>query len=66
MYKVYDEENFADLYQTHENLQTVRKYIQAKYRDVWRFHSWLDAGVGHMDFGPMQSEALMLKYPMIK
>lgn len=62
MYKVYDEENDADLYQTHENLKTVRKYIQAKYYDILRLHSWLDASVGHMDFGQLQSEALVIKY----
>ena len=62
MYKVYDEENDADLYQTHENIKIVRSYIKTKYHDVWKFHSLLDASVGHMDFGPMQSEALAIKY----
>ena len=62
MYKVYDEENAADLYQTHGNLIAVRSYFKTKYYDIWKFHSLLDASVGHMDFGPMQSEALMLKY----
>lgn len=62
MYKVYDEENSADLYQTQDNLKTVRKYIKDKYYDIWKFHSLLDSSVGHMDFGPMQSEALTIKY----
>ena len=62
MYKVYDEENEADLYQTQDNLKVVRKYIKDTYYDVWKFHSLLDSSVGHMDFGPMQSEALTLKY----
>lgn len=62
MYKIYDEENAADLYQTHENLKIVRNYIKAKHYDVWKFHTLLDASVGHMDFGPMQSEALTIKY----
>ncbi len=62
MYKVYDEENATDLYQTQDNLKIVRKYIKDNYYDVWKFHSLLDASVGHMDFGSMQSEALTLKY----
>ena len=62
MYKVYDEENSADLYQTQDNLKTVRKYFKGKYFDIWRFHTLLDSSVGHMDFGPMQSEALTIKY----
>ena len=62
MYKVYDEENSADLYQTQDNLKIVRKYIQKEYYDIYKFHCLLDASVGHIDFGPMQSEALMLKY----
>lgn len=62
MYKVYNEENAADLYQTHENLKIVRSYVKTKYYDIWKFHSLLDASVGHMDFGPMQSEALVIKY----
>ncbi|MCI8344323.1 MAG: AAA family ATPase [Clostridia bacterium] len=62
MYKVYDEENAADLYQTQDNLKIVRKYIKDNYYDTWKFHSLLDASVGHMDFGSMQSEALTLKY----
>lgn len=62
MYKVYDEENDADIYQTQDNLTLVRKYIKDKHYDVWKFHSLLDSSVGHMDFGPMQSEALTLKY----
>ena len=62
MYKVYDEENDADIYQTQDNLTPVRKYIKDKHYDVWKFHSLLDSSVGHMDFGPMQSEALTLKY----
>ena len=62
MYKIYDEENAADLYRTHENLKIVRNYIKAKHYDVWKFHNLLDASVGHMDFGPMQSEALTIKY----
>ena len=62
MYKVYDEENDADIYQTQGNLTIVRKYIKDNHYDVWKFHSLLDSSVGHMDFGPMQSEALILKY----
>lgn len=62
MYKVYDEENDADIYQTQDNLTPVRKYIKDKHYDVWKFHSLLDSSVGHMDFGAMQSEALTLKY----
>lgn len=62
MYKVYDEENDADIYQTQDNLTPVRKYIKDKHYDVWKFHSLLDSSVGHMDFGPMPSEALTLKY----
>lgn len=62
MYKVYDEENDADLYQTQDNLKIVRTYVRDKHYDVYKFHSLLDSSVGHMDFGPMQSEALTLKY----
>ncbi len=62
MYKIYDEENDVDLYQTQDNLKIVRIYIKDKYYDIWKFHYWLDSSVGHMDFGPMQSEALTLKY----
>lgn len=62
MYKVYDEENDADLFQTQENLKKIRKFIKCKYFDVWKFHSLLDSSVGHIDFGLMQSEALILKY----
>ena len=62
MYKVYDEENDADLYQTQDNLTVVRKYIKEKYSSVGELHTLLDASVGHMDFGPMHSEALTLKY----
>lgn len=62
MYKVYDEENSVDLYQTQDNLTLVRKYFKAHLYDVYKFHCLLDKSVGHIDFGPMQSEALMLKY----
>ena len=62
IYKVYDEENDADLYQTQDNLKIVRTYVRDKYYDVYKFHSLLDSSVGHMDFGAMQSEALTLKY----
>ena len=62
MYKVYDEEKDVDLYQTQDNLKIVRKYIKDEHYDVWKFHSLLDSSVGHMDFGSMQSEALILKY----
>ena len=62
MYKVYNEENNTDLYQTHENLKTVRKYIKQNYFEIDKFHTMLDASVGHMAFGKMQSEALLLKY----
>ena len=34
MYKVYDEENDADIYQTQDNLTLVRKYIKDKHYDV--------------------------------
>lgn len=62
MYKIYDEENEVDLYQTQDNLKVVRKYIKDAYYNVWKFHYLLDSSVGHMDFGSMQSEALTLKY----
>ena len=62
MYKVYDEENDADLYQTQSNLTIVRKYFKENYYDVWKFHVLLDSSVGHLDFGPMQAEALTIKY----
>ena len=62
MYKVYDEENSVDLYQTQKNLVLVRKYFQIHHYDIYKFHCLLDASVGHIDFGPIQSEALMLKY----
>ena len=62
MYKVYDEENSADLYQTQENLKIVRLYMKQNYYEIDKFHSLLDSSVGHMDFGPMQSEALTIKY----
>lgn len=62
MYKVYDEENYEDLYQTQDNLKKVRVYFKDKYFDIWKFHTLLDVSVGHMDFGPMQSEALTIKY----
>ena len=46
MYKVYDEENDADIYQTQDNLTPVRKYIkdtrtlrpQKTYMSIW--FSW--------------------------
>lgn len=62
MYKVYDEEKDADLFQTLENLKEVRNYFKSKYYDFYKFHSLLDASVGHMDFGRMQSEALTIRY----
>jgi KaiC/GvpD/RAD55 family RecA-like ATPase len=62
MYKVYDEENDADLYQTQSNLTIVRKYFKDNYYDVWKFHVLLDSSVGHLDFGSMQAEALTIKY----
>ncbi len=62
MYKVYDEENFVDLYQTQDNLKKVRIYFKEHYFDTWKFHTLLDSSVGHMDFGPMQSTALVIKY----
>ena len=61
MYKVYDEENSEDLYQTQENLVKVRKYFKSHYHDIARFHDLLNTS-GHMDFGPMQSEALTIRY----
>ena len=45
-----------------DNLKIVRTYVRDKHYDVYKFHSLLDSSVGHMDFGPMQSEALTLKY----
>ena len=62
MFKIYDEDNNVDLYQTQENLTIVRTYFRDKYYDIWKFHCLLDASVGHMDFGPLQSEALTIKY----
>lgn len=62
MYKVYDEDNSEDLYQTQDNLKKVRVYFKDKHYDIWRFHTLLDSSVGHMDFGPMPSEALTIKY----
>ncbi len=62
MYKVYNEENKVDLYQTQDNLKIVRKYIKDKYYSVWKFHALLDSSTGHISFNAMQSEALILKY----
>lgn len=50
MYKIYDEKNDVDLYQTQDNLKVVRKYILNTYNDIYKFHSLLDSSVGHMDF----------------
>ncbi len=62
MYKVYDEENSTDLYQTQDNLKKVRIYFKDNYFEIWKFHALLNTSVGHLDFGPMQSEALTIKY----
>lgn len=62
MYKVYDEEKNVDLYQTQENLIKVRQYIRNQYPDIDKFHESLNSSVGHMDFGPLQSEALTIRY----
>ena len=62
MYKVYDEEKAADLYQTQDNLAIVRRYMKTHYYDVWKFHDLLNTSVGHMDFCPKQSEALTIRY----
>lgn len=62
MFKIYNEENNVDIYQTHDNLKKVRKFIKIRHYDIYKFHTMLDASVGHMDFGKNQSEALMLKY----
>ena len=62
MYKIYDEEQNVDLFQTHENTKKVRTYIGTKYPEIKKFHNLLDASVGHTDFGKNQSEALVLKY----
>ena len=62
MYKVYDEDNSTDLYQTQDNLKIVRSYFKAHYCDLDKFHALLDSSVGHMEFGRMQSEALTIKY----
>ena len=62
MYKVYDEENSVDLYQTQDNLKIVRAFFKTKHYDIYKFHSLLDSSVGHMEFGQMQSEALTIKY----
>ena len=60
-YKIYDEENNADLYQTHENLKLVRKYISDNYPKFNIFHQFLDCG-DHVLFGIEQSEAIVIKY----
>lgn len=62
MYKVYDEETGEDLFQSQDNTKEVRKYFKIKYYDVYKFHTLLDASVGHIDFGKMQSEALTIRY----
>lgn len=64
MYKIYDEDKNEDLFQTHDNLKTVRKYISDNYCDsgINNFHSLLEKSVSHITFGYLQSEALAIKY----
>lgn len=65
LYKIYDEENNSDLYQTQDNLKKVRKFMQTFNRKFDRIHQLLDCS-GHIIFGIEQSEALMIKYvPML-
>lgn len=65
LYKIYDEENNADLYQTQENLKTVRTFIKQFNNKFDKIHQLFDCS-GHINFGIEQSEALMIKYiPML-
>lgn len=62
LYKIYNQENSSNLLQTQENLTTVRKYIKEKYHSFYEFHTFLDAGPGHVFCGKDHSESLMIKY----
>ena len=62
LYKIYNEENNCDLLQTQENLTQVRQYIKEKYHSFYEFHTFLDAGPGHIFCGKDHSESLMIKY----
>ena len=62
LYKIYNEENNCDLLQTQENLTQVRQYINEKYHSFYEFHTFLDAGPGHIFCGKDHSESLMIKY----
>lgn len=62
LYKIYNEENKCDLLQTQENLTQVRQYIKEKYHSFYEFHTFLDAGPGHIFCGKDHSESLMIKY----
>lgn len=65
LYKIYDEENKQDLYQTYENLKIVKKFIKTFNNDFYTIHQLLNCS-GHIMFGIEQSEALMIKYiPML-
>lgn len=65
LYKIYDEENNKDLYQTQENLKKVRIFIKSFHPQFYRIHQLLDCS-GHISFGIDHSEALMIKYvPML-
>lgn len=61
MYKIYNDEKNTDLYQTHDNLVVVRKFIKEFAPNINRYHQILEAS-GHVTFGLEQSEALMIKY----
>lgn len=62
LYKIYNEENNCDLLQTQGNLTQVRQYIKEKYHSFYEFHTFLDAGPGHIFCGKDHSESLMIKY----
>lgn len=62
LYKIYNEENNCDLLQTQENLTQVRQYTKEKYHSFYEFHTFLDAGPGHIFCGKDHSESLMIKY----
>ena len=62
LYKIYNEENNCDLLQTQENLTRVRQYSKEKYHSFYEFHTFLDAGPGHIFCGKEHSESLMIKY----
>ena len=48
--------------QTQENLTRVRQYSKEKYHSFYEFHTFLDAGPGHIFCGKEHSESLMIKY----